>query len=137
MAEIPAPARRPLRFGSFELNPESGELRKAGVVLGLQDQSRKVLVELVERPGELVTREQLRQRLWPNGTFVDFEHGLNAVINRCAKRWAIRQSRPASFRPSPGAAIASLHRSKVGSRHRQRCRNRRPESSKHASVHGW
>ena len=82
MAEIPAPARRPLRFSVFELDPQSGELRKAGVLVGLQEQSLKVLVELLERPGDLVTREQLRQRLWPNGTFVDFEHGLNAVINR-------------------------------------------------------
>ena len=82
MAEVPAPARRPLRFSSFELDPQSGELRKAGVLVGLQEQSLKVLVELLERPGDLVTREQLRQRLWPNGTFVDFEHGLNAVINR-------------------------------------------------------
>ena len=81
MAEVPASARRSLRFGSFELDP-SGELRKAGVLVGLQEQSLKVLVELLERPGDLVTREQLRQRLWPNGTFVDFEHGLNAVINR-------------------------------------------------------
>ena len=82
MAEIPAPARRPLRFSVFELDPHSGELRKGGVLVGLQEQSLKVLVELLERPGDLVTREQLRQRLWPNGTFVDFEHGLNAVINR-------------------------------------------------------
>jgi Tol biopolymer transport system component/DNA-binding winged helix-turn-helix (wHTH) protein len=74
--------RDPLRFGSFELDPHSGELRKAGVVVGLQDQSFKVLLELLQRPGELVTREELRQRLWPNGTFVDFDHGLNAVINR-------------------------------------------------------
>ena len=82
MAEVPAPARRPLRFGSFELDPHAGELRKSGVLVGLQEQSLKVLVELLERPGDLVTRDQLRQRLWPNGTFVDFEHGLNAVINR-------------------------------------------------------
>ena len=82
MAEIFPPARRPLRFGIFELNPHSGELRKAGVLVGLQEQSLKVLVELLARPGELVPREQLCQRLWPNGTFVDFEHGLNAVINR-------------------------------------------------------
>ena len=82
MAEVPAPARRPLRFGSFELDLQSGELRKAGVLVGLQEQSLKVLVELLARPGELVTREQLRQRLWPSGTFVDYEHGLNAVINR-------------------------------------------------------
>jgi Tol biopolymer transport system component/DNA-binding winged helix-turn-helix (wHTH) protein len=82
MAEIPAPARRPLRFSSFELDLQSGELRKAGLLVGLQEQSLKVLVELLERPGDLVTREQLRQRLWPDGTFVDVEHGLNAVINR-------------------------------------------------------
>ena len=80
MPEIPA--RRPLRFGVFELDPQSGELRKAGVLVSLQEQSFKVLVELLDRPGDLVTRDQLRQRLWPNGTFVDFEHGLNAVINR-------------------------------------------------------
>jgi DNA-binding winged helix-turn-helix (wHTH) protein len=79
---VPAPARRPLRFSLFELDPQSGELRKAGVLVGLQEQSLKVLTELLEQPGDLVTREQLRQKLWPNGTFVDFEHGLNAVINR-------------------------------------------------------
>ena len=82
MAEISAPAHRGLRFSNFELDPHSGELRKAGVLVGLQEQSLKVLVELLERPGELVTREQLRQRLWPDGTSVDFDHGLNAVINR-------------------------------------------------------
>ena len=82
MAEIPPPARWPYRFGIFELSPHSGELRKAGVVVSLQEQSLKVLVELLEQPGELVTREQLRQRLWPDGTYVDFDHGLNAVINR-------------------------------------------------------
>ena len=82
MAEVPAPARRPLRFSSFELDLQSGELRKAGVLVGLQEQSFNVLVELLARPGDLVTREQLRQRLWPGGTFVDVEHGLNAVINR-------------------------------------------------------
>jgi DNA-binding winged helix-turn-helix (wHTH) protein len=69
MAEVPAPARRPLRFSSFELDLQSGELRKAGVLVGLQEQSLKVLVELLARPGDLVTREQLRQRLWPTGTF--------------------------------------------------------------------
>jgi Tol biopolymer transport system component/DNA-binding winged helix-turn-helix (wHTH) protein len=82
MAEVPAPARRPLRFSSFELDLQSGELRKAGVLVGLQEQSLKVLVELLARPGDLVTREQLHQRLWPDGTFVDVDHGLNAVINR-------------------------------------------------------
>ena len=59
-----------MRFGIFELDPHAGELRRAGVLVGLQEQSLKVLVELLARPGELVTREQLRQRLWPDrGTF--------------------------------------------------------------------
>ena len=52
------------------------------MLIALQEQSLKVLRELLNHPGELVTREQLRQRLWPNGTFVDFDHGLNAIINR-------------------------------------------------------
>ena len=81
MADVPKTGH-PLRFGIFELDPQSGELRKAGVPVGLQDQSLKVLIELLERPGDLVTRDRLRQCLWPDGTFVDFEHGLNAVINR-------------------------------------------------------
>ena len=74
--------RGSFRFGTFELDVRSGELRKAGVRVGLQEQSLQVLTLLLQRPGDLVTRDQLRQRLWPNGTFVDFEHGLNAVINR-------------------------------------------------------
>ena len=80
-----APSSTPpelVRFGVFELDLRSGELRKAGVRIGLQEQPLQVLALLLERPGDLVTREQLRQRLWPGGTFVDFEHGLNAVINR-------------------------------------------------------
>ena len=71
-----------VRFGVFELDLQSGELRKAGVRIGLQEQPLQVLTLLLERPGDVVTREQLRQRLWPGGTFVDFDHGLNAVINR-------------------------------------------------------
>jgi Tol biopolymer transport system component/DNA-binding winged helix-turn-helix (wHTH) protein len=71
-----------VRFGNFELDARSGELRKAGVRLGLQEQPLQVLTLLLARPGELVTREELRQRLWPADTFGDFDHGLNAVINR-------------------------------------------------------
>src|SRR5262245_22126149 len=76
---VPAPL---VRFGVFELDLRAGELRKAGVRLTLQPQSFQVLAMLVERPGELVTRDELRKQLWPDNTFVDFQHGLNAVINR-------------------------------------------------------
>ena len=75
-------SQRIYRFGPFELSVEAGELRKNGVHLKLQDQPFHILCALLEHPGELVTREQLRQQLWPEGTFVDFEHGLNTAIKK-------------------------------------------------------
>ena len=71
-----------VRFGVFELDLRTGELRKSGLRVGLQDQPLQVLTMLLERRGELVTREELRQRLWPADTFVDFEQGLNAAVKR-------------------------------------------------------
>jgi TolB-like protein/DNA-binding winged helix-turn-helix (wHTH) protein/Tfp pilus assembly protein PilF len=73
---------RVLRFGPFEVNFTTGELRKHDIHLKLQDQPFQVLKMLLARPGELVTREEIRQRLWPSGTFVDFDNGLNAAVNR-------------------------------------------------------
>lgn len=71
-----------VRFGSFELDVLSGELYEGPTRLKVPDQSLEILKALVERPGQLVTREELRQRLWPGNTFVDFEHGLNAAVRR-------------------------------------------------------
>jgi serine/threonine-protein kinase len=76
------PPRQVIRFSTFELAPDSGELRKAGMRVPLQEHSRRVLLRLLERPGALVTREELRESLWPSDTFVDFEHGLNTAIKR-------------------------------------------------------
>ena len=73
---------RVYRFGPFELSVEAGELRKNGVRLKLQEQPFQILCTLLEHPCELVTRERLRQQLWPEGTFVDFEHGLNTAIKK-------------------------------------------------------
>ncbi len=73
---------RILRFGSFEANVRAGELRKRGLKVRLQDQPFQILVMLLERPGELVTRQEIHQKLWPADTFVDFDHGLNNAINR-------------------------------------------------------
>jgi DNA-binding winged helix-turn-helix (wHTH) protein len=79
----PASSRpRVIRFGVFELDTRSGELRKAGVRVTLQDQPLKLLECLLERPGELVTRDEVRGRLWPGDTFVDFEQGVNAAVKR-------------------------------------------------------
>jgi eukaryotic-like serine/threonine-protein kinase len=75
-------AMRRVRFGPFEVNLTTGELRKNGVRLRLQEQPFQVLKMLLGRPTELVTREEIRQSLWPSGTFVDFDNGLNTAINR-------------------------------------------------------
>jgi len=80
--EESTPSPRLIRFGVFELDLHSGELRKGGLKVKLQDQPFQVLAMLVARPGELVTREELRQRLWPADTFVDFDNSLNAAINK-------------------------------------------------------
>ncbi len=70
------------RFGVFEVDTVTGELRKQGLRIRLQEQPFQVLALLLTRPGELVTREELRLKLWPAGTFVDFEHSLNKAINK-------------------------------------------------------
>ena len=74
--------RQVLQFGDFEMDLRSREVRKAGVRVRLQDQPFHLLAMLLERPGDVVTREEIRDRLWPDGTFVDFEHSVNAAIKR-------------------------------------------------------
>ena len=71
-----------LRFGVFEVDLRAGELRKNGRKLKLQEQPFQVLVALLERSGEVVTREDLRRRLWPDDTFVDFDNGLNIAVRK-------------------------------------------------------
>ena len=73
---------RILRFGPFEADVQAGELRKQGLKVRLQDQPFQILVMLTGRPGELVTRQEIHQRLWPADTFIDFDHGLNNAVNR-------------------------------------------------------
>ena len=73
---------RRTRFGAFEVDLRSGEVHKHGIRLKLQDQPFQVLATLLERPGEVVTREELRQKLWPADTFVDFDTGLNSAVKK-------------------------------------------------------
>jgi Tol biopolymer transport system component/DNA-binding winged helix-turn-helix (wHTH) protein len=73
---------RTRRFGVFELDLRAGELRRNGIKVKLQEQPFQVLAQLLETPGDVVTREDLRNRLWPADTFVDFDHSLNAAIKR-------------------------------------------------------
>ena len=78
----PAAVARILHFGVFEVDLKACELRKHGLRLKLPEQPFQVLVVLLEKPGEIVTREELRNRLWPSDTFVDFDHGLNNAVMR-------------------------------------------------------
>src|SRR5215470_3140515 len=73
---------RLLRFGIFEMDIPARELRRNGVKLKLQEQPFQILYMLVGHPGQLVTREELRSKLWPADTIVDFDHGLKAAIKR-------------------------------------------------------
>jgi TolB-like protein/Tfp pilus assembly protein PilF len=73
---------RTIRFGTFELDVQAGELRKQGTRIKLQEQPLRILEMLLNNPGQLVTREALRSVLWPTNTFVDFDHGLNKAINK-------------------------------------------------------
>src|SRR6202163_4964306 len=73
---------RMIRFGVFEVDQRAGELRRNGARVKLQEQPFQILALLLERPGEVVTREELQGRLWPADTFVDFDHSLNADVRR-------------------------------------------------------
>jgi DNA-binding winged helix-turn-helix (wHTH) protein len=94
-------ARRTVRFGAFELDVHAGELWKDGRRVNVQDQPLQVLVALLEKPGQIVTRDELRSRLWPAGTFVDFEHGLNAAVKRLRDGLGDSAERPAFIETVP------------------------------------
>lgn len=73
---------RLIRFGTFEADVITGELRREGTKIRLQEQPFQILTVLLEHPGDLVTREELQKRLWPADTFVDFDHSLNTAVNK-------------------------------------------------------
>jgi Tol biopolymer transport system component/DNA-binding winged helix-turn-helix (wHTH) protein len=82
MAVLNSESSEIIRFSVFEVNRHAGELRRNGLKLRLQEQPFQILLSLLERPGQVVTRDELRARLWPGDTFVDFDHGLNAAVRR-------------------------------------------------------
>src|SRR5215470_2148965 len=81
-ATMRARSRSPqvIRFGPFSVRPRSGELHKNGTTLKLQEQPFKILITLLARAGDVVTREELKEELWDNDTHVDFDHGINVAI---------------------------------------------------------
>jgi anti-anti-sigma factor len=82
IVSLPGQSPRSFRFGPFEADPETGELRKSGRRLHLQEKPFQVLVALLEQQGKLVSRQALHERLWPADTFVDFDNGLNTAISK-------------------------------------------------------
>jgi DNA-binding winged helix-turn-helix (wHTH) protein len=90
----PAPGSAILRFDLYALDLRAGELFKGGRKIKLQEQPFRILAMLLERPGELVTREELRQRLWSEDTFVDFEHSLNTAIKKLRRALCDEADKP-------------------------------------------
>lgn len=109
----PPESKARLVFGPFEVNASSGELFKHGSRVRLPKQPFQILLALLEQPGELVTREQLLAKIWSEGTFVDFEHGLNAAMNRLRQLLGDSAEKPRYIETVPGRGyrfIAALER---------------------------
>lgn len=104
-----------VRFGAFELNLRTHELRKQGMRVRVPDQSAVILAMLVERPGEIVTREDIRQRLWSDGTVVEFEHSISSAVARLRDALAESSATPRYIETVPRrgyrfiAAVEKLH----------------------------
>src|SRR6516225_9255853 len=79
---VETPPQLFFRFGTFEVDVRSGELRKQGVRVKIQEQPFQLLTLLLQKPGELLSREELREQIWHSDTFIDFDNGLNISINR-------------------------------------------------------
>src|ERR1700757_2666907 len=113
-----SPAARVIRFGVFEADLAASELRKSGVRIRLQDQPFQILTLLLERPGEVVSREEIRQRLWPADTFVDFEHGLNTSIKRLRQALSDSATQPCYIETLPRVGyrfIAPVEKAQISS----------------------
>jgi eukaryotic-like serine/threonine-protein kinase len=112
-----APNQSPAKvaFGPFEVNASTGELRRSGVRVRLSGQPFQILLILLAHPGEVVAREQLREAVWGDGTFVDFEHGLNAVVNKLRRALGDSAENPRYIETVQGrgyrfiGALASRH----------------------------
>ena len=95
------PARDLVRFGPFELDPTSWQLRRSGIRVRLPQQPLQLLALLLERPGAVVTREELQRRLWPSEVFVDFDHGINKNIQKLREALADSADSPAYIETIP------------------------------------
>ncbi len=95
---MPVGEKQAVRFGPFRLDTQCGQLRKDGVGLKLQGQPIQILEILIEKPGQLVTREEIRQRLWTSDTFVDFDHSLNTAVKKLRQTLGDEADTPQLYR---------------------------------------
>ena len=100
---------RLVRFGEFEIDERAGELRKEGIKVRLQEQPLQILQILLEHPGEVVTREELRKRVWPTDTFVDFDHGINNAVKRLREALSDTAETPRYIETLPRRGYRFLH----------------------------
>ena len=117
-----------MRFGTYEVDLRLGELRKNGIRVKLTGQPFQILAILLEHPGDLVTREQLQRRLWPSDTFVDFDSGLNAAINRVREALGDSAENPRFVETLPAAWLpfhSTANQYQANKRHVARCRIKR------------
>ena len=128
------PIRQIFHFSVFEMDLEQRELRRNGLKIKLQDQPFQLLAALLERPGKLVTREELRKHLWPADTFVDFDHSLNAAIRRLREALGTTPTLLVLLRLSPGTAIAFWPMSEATARCPTRSNAGRPRRQIHGFV---
>src|SRR6185503_15267771 len=104
----PSSSRGIIRFGPFEVDLSAREVRKNGRKIKLQEQPFRFLALLAQRPGEVVTREELQQALWPADTFVEFDHGLNTAIKKIRQALDDSAETPQFMETLPGRDIGSL-----------------------------
>lgn len=116
-------------FGPFEVNASTGEILKGGIRVHLPAQPFAILLLLLKTPGELVTREQLREQIWGEGTFVDFEHGLNAAMNKLRRALSDSAENPRYIETMPGRGyrfVGTLDSGDVGPLARSETREEHP-----------
>ena len=99
-------SRRLLRFGLFEVDLRVGELRKNGLKIKLQEQPLQILAMLLERPGQIVTLEELQQKLWSNDIFVDFDNSFNKAINKIREAIGDSADNPGGRRRAASAVLS-------------------------------
>jgi DNA-binding winged helix-turn-helix (wHTH) protein len=111
-ASIPDDSRR-LRFGPFSLDPRAGELYKRGKKIKVQLLPLQLLGALLEKPGEVISREELKSKLWPADTFVDFEHGLNTAIKKLRQALGDNPAKPGLIETLPKKGYRFIGRLEV------------------------